>query len=47
MGCDIYNYTVLKIQHTENNVTLGEIIAPGNFLYISLLSKPITGGWNG
>lgn len=26
MGCDIYNYKVLKIQHTENNVTLDEII---------------------
>ena len=26
MGCDIYNHTVLRIQHTEKNVTLDEII---------------------
>ena len=26
MGCDIYNNTVLIINHTENNITLDEII---------------------
>ena len=26
MGCDIYNYTVLRIQHIQNNVNLDEII---------------------
>ena len=26
MGCDIYNHTVLLIQHTETNITLNEII---------------------